>query len=109
MSPWELAAETIAVKIRWFGLIIGYILVNANPDGGSNQIILNGILSLGLLYAILDTYYSWRGQVFLGSMYQEVAGFQPLFGALAGWYGGYLRRRMAQNVAASRTARSRRR
>ncbi len=50
-----------------------------------------------------------RGQAFLGSVYQEVAAFQPLFGALAGWYGGYLRRRMAQNVAASRTARSRRR
>ena len=27
-SGWELAAETIAVKIRWFGLLVGYVLVN---------------------------------------------------------------------------------
>lgn len=49
------------------------------------------------------------GEAFLGSIYEEVAGFQPLFGALAGWYGGYLRRRMAQNTAASRAASGRRR
>jgi hypothetical protein len=49
------------------------------------------------------------GEAFLGSIYQEVAGFQPLFGALAGWYGGYLRRRMAQNAAAARAGGSRRR
>ena len=30
-SPWELAAETIAVKIRWFGLLVGYVLVNLEP------------------------------------------------------------------------------
>jgi hypothetical protein len=48
------------------------------------------------------------GEAFLGSIYQEVAGFQPLFGALAGWYGGYLRRRMAQNAEA-RAGGSRRR
>src|SRR5262249_34174259 len=28
LSRWELAAETIAVKIRWFGLLVGYVLVN---------------------------------------------------------------------------------
>jgi len=27
-SRWELAAETIAVRIRWFGLLVGYFLVN---------------------------------------------------------------------------------
>ncbi len=32
-------------------------------------------------------------QLFLGLLFQE--SFQPLFGALAGWYGGYLRRRLA--------------
>ena len=24
-SRWELAAEAVAVKIRWFGLVIGYL------------------------------------------------------------------------------------
>jgi len=28
LPPWELAAETIAVKIRWFGLLVGYLYVN---------------------------------------------------------------------------------
>ena len=34
-SGWELAAETIAVKIRWFGLLVGYVLVNVgDPSTG---------------------------------------------------------------------------
>lgn len=41
------------------------------------------------------------GEAFAGSMYSEVLGFQPLFGALAGWYGGYLRRRMAATGTAA--------
>src|SRR6266540_1006424 len=28
LSRWELAAENIAVKIRWFGILFGYLLVN---------------------------------------------------------------------------------
>lgn len=55
----------------------------------------------------LQTQYT-VGQIFTGSIYQEVAGLQPLFGALAGWYGGYLRRRMASASSSSRTARGRR-
>src|SRR5256885_39608 len=27
-SRWELAAEMIAVRVRWFGLLVGYVLVN---------------------------------------------------------------------------------
>jgi hypothetical protein len=49
------------------------------------------------------------GEAFLRSVYWEVAGFQPLFGALAGWYGGYLRRRMAATSASARQQGSRRR
>ncbi len=73
---------------------------------------ITGILIFSALYeAILagtSVQFS-RGQVFLASIFEEVVGFQPLFGALAGWYGGYLRRRMAQNVAAARSGGSRRR
>ena len=32
---------------------------------------------------------------FVAAILVETAGFQPLFGVVAGWYGGYLRRRMA--------------
>jgi hypothetical protein len=50
-----------------------------------------------------------EGEVFAGSIYQEVLAFQPLFGAIAGWYGGYLRRRMAATSASARARPTRRR
>jgi signal transduction histidine kinase len=65
-SPWELAAETIAVKIRWFGLLVGYLLVNLESHDSTRQAILNAILTLGAAYTLLDTYLSVRGRVFLG-------------------------------------------
>jgi hypothetical protein len=49
------------------------------------------------------------GDAFVGAVYTEAAAFQPLFGALAGWYGGYLRRRMAGGNAAAQEASARRR
>ncbi len=59
-----LAAEAITLKIRWFGLVIGYLLVNVlSPK--SNQMALNAILTLGAGYAIIDTAWSYRGKVFL--------------------------------------------
>ena len=42
-SRWELAAETIAVKIRWFGLVMGYLLVNVTGRGDPYQPILNAM------------------------------------------------------------------
>jgi signal transduction histidine kinase len=64
-SPWELAAETIAVKIRWFGLLVGYALVNlAGPP--ERRASLNALLALGALYALLDTWHSLRGRILLG-------------------------------------------
>lgn len=64
-SRWELAAETIALKMRWFGLLVGYVLVNVG-FAGAHQAVLNAILALGAGYALVDTYHSLRGQVFLG-------------------------------------------
>jgi signal transduction histidine kinase len=61
---WELPAEAITVQIRWFGLCVGYVLVNL-VGSGPHQAELNAILTLGALYAIVDTYYSLRGRVFL--------------------------------------------
>lgn len=66
---WELAAETITVKLRWFGLAFGYVLVNflgRETEGTPvNQPVLNAILTLGAVYALLDTLWSYRGKVFL--------------------------------------------
>lgn len=64
-AHWELAAETIAVKIRWFGLLVGYAVVNVGQASAAHRAVLNAILALGTVYALVDTYYGFRGQVFL--------------------------------------------
>jgi hypothetical protein len=70
-------------------------------------IVMYAIL-FGQLVGAAQTEFS-VGQVVVGSAYREVAGLQPLFGALAGWYGGYLRRRMASAPSSAEVARGRRR
>ena len=40
---WELAAEAIVVKIRWFGLLLGYLAVNLGPPA-DDRLVLNAIL-----------------------------------------------------------------
>jgi signal transduction histidine kinase len=79
VSRWELAAETIAVKIRWFGLLFGYVLVNVGDQGIGHRTVLNAILSLGVMYAVLDTAYSVRGRVFLGRWPLLVSLMEALF------------------------------
>jgi signal transduction histidine kinase len=63
---WELAAESITVKIRWFGVVVGYLLVNLLewPSEGHRP-EMNAILTLGAMYALIDTWWSLRGKVFL--------------------------------------------
>src|SRR5688500_16596960 len=61
---WQLPAEAIAVRMRWFGLCVGYVLVNVLRQG-EHQPELNAILTLGAVYALLDTIWSLRGRVFL--------------------------------------------
>ncbi|HEY7327379.1 MAG TPA: ATP-binding protein [Gemmataceae bacterium] len=78
-SPWELAAETIAVKIRWFGLLVGYILVNLHAQDLDRQAVLNALLTLGLAYTLFDTYLSVRGRVFFGRSPLAVSAMEALF------------------------------
>src|SRR5262245_49406123 len=80
LSPqprWELAAEAITVKIRWFGLLLGYAYANLGPV--SDHLTLNAILSVGLLYTLLDTWYTWRGRVFLGRYPLFISAMEALF------------------------------
>jgi signal transduction histidine kinase len=87
-SRWELAAETIAVKIRWFGLLVGYVLINVDSHG-DHQMVLNAILALGAVYALLDTYAGLRGRVFLGRYPLSVSFLESLFiGLLCFFHGG---------------------
>jgi two-component system NtrC family sensor kinase len=89
LSPWELAAETIVVKIRWFGLLIGYLLVNLDRADATQQALLNGILTLGAGYALLDTLYTLRGRVFLGNYPLLISFMEALFiGVLCYGQGG---------------------
>ena len=63
---WDLAAQSITLRIRWFGICIGYVLVNLIGGGiEANRAVLNAILMLGAIYALLDTLFSARGKVFL--------------------------------------------
>src|SRR6516225_5934773 len=86
---WELAAENIAVKIRWFGLLVGYVLVNVSDLDAARRPILNAILGLGAIYALLDAYYSLRGRVFLGRYPLAISSMEALFiGLLCYYHGG---------------------
>lgn len=79
-SGWQLAEESIAVKIRWFGLGVGYFLVNFG--GGMTmpeQAYENAILTLGAVYAIVDTVWSIRGRVFLGNLPLVISVMETVF------------------------------
>jgi signal transduction histidine kinase len=75
---WELAAETIAVKIRWVGVIVGYLAVNFAPHDAQTP-TLNAILALGAVYTVIDTLFSVRGRVFLGEYPLLISAMEALF------------------------------
>lgn len=82
MSPpattrWDLDAEAVAIKIRWFGLVVGYLY--ANLGSAADPLPLNAILALGFAFTLLDTYYSWRGRVVLGASPLVVSCLEALF------------------------------
>lgn len=76
-SRWDLDAEAVAIKIRWFGLVIGYLY--ANLGSSADPMPLNAILALGFAFTLLDTYYSWRGRVVLGASPLVVSCLEALF------------------------------
>lgn len=87
--PWLFGLMASALGILmyagiWAGLVDGH----PNPVDGST---LSGL------------------DVFPIEVASEVFQLQPLFGVVAGWYGGYLRRRMSATSAASQGASRRRR
>ncbi len=89
VNRWELAAEAIAVKIRWFGIIVGCLVVNVGHAGDARQGMLNAILALGAVFAVLDTAWSLRGRVFLGDWPLLISFMEALFiGVLCYYQGG---------------------
>ncbi|MEZ6122388.1 MAG: ATP-binding protein [Planctomycetaceae bacterium] len=80
----EVRAESITVRIRWFGIAVGYFLVNVGDlinaaDRHTNQGALNAILALGAVYALIDTYRSRKGQVLLAEFRILISLMEALF------------------------------
>lgn len=63
-ASWELPAEAIAIKIRWFGLCVGLALANLDAAADS-RLPLNVILGFGLVFTAIDTAAYRAGRVFL--------------------------------------------
>ncbi len=76
-TRWDLDAEAVAIKIRWFGLVVGYLY--ANFGSSAEALPLNAILALGFAFTALDTFYSWRGRVVLGTHPLIVSCLEALF------------------------------
>ncbi|MBL8815174.1 MAG: two-component sensor histidine kinase [Planctomyces sp.] len=74
----ELQAESITVRIRWFGLCVGYLYVNI-VDRVSGQPELNAMLTLGALYALMDTLASIRGRILLSEYRIGISLMEALF------------------------------
>ena len=64
MATPELAAGRIIVRLRWFGIVLGIILVESRP-GISNPSAVRAFLALGAGFASLDTAWYLMGEVFL--------------------------------------------
>ena len=75
---WELAAEAIAVKIRWFGLVVGGLLANFGPLA-PDRAALNAILLLGFAFTATDTLFFARGRVFLKDYPLVISAMEALF------------------------------
>ena len=78
---WELAAESIVVRIRWFGIAMGYALALSRP-GLHNASAVCAFLALGAGYAALDTAFHRMGEVFLVRWPLFVSTMESVFIAL---------------------------
>jgi signal transduction histidine kinase len=89
---WQLSVQAITVRIRWFGICVGYGLVNLIGGGAdSNRGALDAILVLGAAYALLDTLYGRYGKVFLSEWPLFVSMMEATFiGLLCYFDGGVL-------------------
>jgi two-component system, NtrC family, sensor kinase len=80
-ARWELAAESIVVKLRWFGVVMGYILVQTR-SGLHDPWAVRAFLALGAGYAALDLAFWHMGEVFLERWPLFVSMMESVFIAL---------------------------
>ena len=80
---WELAAESIVVKIRWFGIAMGYVLVQTRLGPAlRDPWAVRAFLALGAGFAALDTAFHRMGEVFLKRRPLFVSAMEATFIAL---------------------------
>ena len=82
---WDLAAEAVSVKIRWFGLVVGILVVTFGSDS-ANYLQLYAILALGLAFTALDTGFSRAGRLFLRDSPLAISAMEALFITLLCYY-----------------------
>jgi signal transduction histidine kinase len=80
----DLAAEAISVRIRWFGVCVGFALVNLVTNesivGARRDVpVLNAILGISVLYVVIDSLWSFRGRVFLSNWPIAVSFLEAIF------------------------------
>ncbi len=80
-SRWELAAELTVVKLRWFGIVMGYILVQTRT-GLHDPWAVRAFLALGAGYAALDFAFWRMGEVILKGWPLLVSFMESVFIAL---------------------------
>ncbi len=80
-SRWELAAESTVVKLRWFGIVMGYILVQTRT-GLHDPWAVRAFLALGAGYAALDLAFWRMGEVILKGWPLFVSLMESVFIAL---------------------------
>ncbi len=73
----DLAAESVALSIRWFGLVVGVLLANFGQS--PHPLPLNGLLALGLAFTALNTLFFRRGRVFLRDFPLAVSALEAVF------------------------------
>ncbi len=78
---WELATESIVVKIRWFGVAMGYLLVQTRT-GLHDPSAVRAFLALGAGYAAIDTVFYRLGEVVLTRWPAFVSLMESIFIAL---------------------------
>lgn len=78
---WELAAGRIIIRMRWFGIVMGILLVESR-EGLANPSAVRAFLALGAGFASLDTAWHFLGEVFLKRLPLAVSALEALFIAL---------------------------
>jgi len=74
----DLAAEAIALSIRWFGLVVGWLLVAVGAQS-RDPAALYAILSLGLGFTAFNTVFYLRGRLFLRDWPLLISAMEALF------------------------------